>query len=328
MSTTTTYHWVNTLTSSLAPTTFTFTFVLTPSSKYTPLWDVDGSPHPTKKKRRLRLDLVTSRLSRPYSSPASNIADRGVARVGSASWPVPRRPEKNELRKAAIMNRVRQRLSVLKAAQAKPPPPASVPQKRTHSQLVSALAPARRRRPMARTYEVPSHLPPSPLGLSNYDALDLEEEEGLGMDREGEDIDADMSGCGRGYYSDFSVRRSPRPEGEDYDYLDELDGIPPLSLAEEPPPLPQLPPLSIAKAEARQLDEKAEVGMDVYIAAAELLERGHMYWRSRVGGHLHGLATGGRQHGDHCMDMEMRKSWELGLPCMNERSRIKMTFLF
>lgn len=285
MSTTTTYHWVNTLTSSLAPTTFTFTFVLTPSSKYTftsklppapprpapfkrrrPLWDVDGSPHPTKKKRRLRLDLVTSRLSRPYSSPASNIADRGVARVGSASWPVPRRPEKNELRKAAIMNRVRQRLSVLKAAQAKPPPPASVPQKRSHSQLVSALALRDVVAPMARTYEVPSHLPPSPLGLSNYDALDLEEEEGLGMDREGEDIDADMSGCGRGYYSDFSVRRSPRPEGEDYDYLDELDGIPPLSLAEEPPPLPQLPPLSIAKAEARQLDEKAEVGMDIYIA--------------------------------------------------------------
>ncbi|KFZ15493.1 hypothetical protein V501_02687 [Pseudogymnoascus sp. VKM F-4519 (FW-2642)] len=285
MSTTTTYHWVNTLTSSLTPTTFTFTFVLTPSSKYTftsnlppapprpapfkrrrPLWDVDGSPHPTKKKRRLRLGLVTSRLSRPYSSPASNIADRGVARVGSASWPVPRRPEKNELRKAAIMNRVRQRLSVLKAAQAKPPPPASVPQKRTHSQLVSALALRDVVAPMARTYEVPSHLPPSPLGLSNYDALDLEEEEGLGMDREGEDIDADMSGCGCGYYSDFSVRRSPRPEGEDYDYLDELDGIPPLSLAEEPPPLPQLPPLSIAKAEARQLDEKAEVGMDVYIA--------------------------------------------------------------
>lgn len=285
MTTTTTYHWVNTLTSSLTPATFTFTFVLTPSSKYTftsklppapprpapfkrrrPLWDVDGSPHPTKKKRRLRLGLVTSRLSRPYSSPASNIADRGVARVGSASWPVPRRPEKNELRKAAIMNRVRQRLSVLKAAQAKPPPPASVPQKRTHSQLVSALALRDIVAPMARTYEVPSHLPPSPLGLSNYDALDLEEEEGLGMDRDGEDIDADMSGCGRGYYSDFSVRRSPRPEGEDYDYLDELDGIPPLSLAEEPPPLSQLPPLSIAKAEARQMDEKAGVEMDVYIA--------------------------------------------------------------
>lgn len=28
------------------------------------------------------------------------------------------------------------------------------------------------------------------------------------------------------------------------------------------------------------------------------------------------------------MDMEMRKIWELDLPCMNERSRIKMTFLF
>lgn len=287
MTTTTTYHWVKTLTPALTPTTFTFTFVLTPSSKYTftsklspppprpapfkrrrPLWDVDGSPHPTKKKRRLRLGLVTSRLSRPFSSPASNIADRGVARVGSASWPVPRRPEKNELRKAAIMNRVRQRLSVLKAAQVKQSPPASVPQKRTHSQLVSALALRDVVAPMARTYEVPSQLPPSPLGLSNYDALDLEEEEGLGIDREGEDIDADMSGCGRGYYSDFSVRRSPRPEGEDYDYLDEMDGIPPLSLAEEPPPLPELPSLSIAKAEVGQRDEKVRVGMDVYIAGA------------------------------------------------------------
>ncbi|KFZ10977.1 hypothetical protein V502_07801, partial [Pseudogymnoascus sp. VKM F-4520 (FW-2644)] len=239
-----------------------------PFKRRRPLWDVDGSPHPTKKKRRLRLGLVTSRLSRPYSSPASNIADRGVARVGSATWPLPRRPEKNELRKAAIMNRVRQRLSVLKAAQAKQSPPPIVPQKRTHSQLVSALALRDVVAPMARTYEVPSPLPPSPLGLSNYDALDLEEEAGLGMDSEGEDIDANMSGCGGGYYSDFSVRRSPRPEGEDYDYLDEMDGIPPLSLAEEPPPLPQLPPLSIAKAEVGQLDESVGVGMDVYIGGA------------------------------------------------------------
>lgn len=287
MSTTTTYHWVNTLNPALTPATFTFTFVLAPCSKYTfasklpppppraapfkrrrPLWDVDGSPHPTKKKRRLRLGLVTSRLSRPYSSPASNIADRGVARVGSATWPLPRRPERNELRKAAIMNRVRQRLSILKAEQAKQSPPASVLQKRTHSQLVSALALRDVVAPMARTYEVPSPLPPSPLGLSNYDALDLEEEEGLGMDRDGEDFDGDMSGCGGGYYSDFSVRRSPRPEGEDYDYLDELDGIPPLSLAEEPPPLPDLPPLSMGKSEAGQLHEKAGVGMDVYMAGA------------------------------------------------------------
>ncbi|KFY15307.1 hypothetical protein V491_05714, partial [Pseudogymnoascus sp. VKM F-3775] len=203
-----------------------------------------------------------------YSSPASNIADRGVARVGSATWPLPRRPERNELRKAAIMNRVRQRLSILKAEQAKQSPPASVLQKRTHSQLVSALALRDVVAPMARTYEVPSPLPPSPLGLSNYDALDLEEEEGLGMDRDGEDFDGDMSGCGGGYYSDFSVRRSPRPEGEDYDYLDELDGIPPLSLAEEPPPLPDLPPLSMGKSEAGQLHEKAGVGMDVYMAGA------------------------------------------------------------
>ncbi|KFY61516.1 hypothetical protein V496_04976 [Pseudogymnoascus sp. VKM F-4515 (FW-2607)] len=284
MTTTTTYHWVNTLTPALTPTTFTFTFVLTPPGKYTftskpppppprpapfkrrrPLWDVDGSPHPTKKKRRLRLGLVTSRLSRPYSSPASNIADRGVARVGSATWPLPRRPEKNELRKAAIMNSVRRRLSVLKAAQAKQSPPASAPQKRTHSQLVSALALRDIVAPMARTHEVPSPLPPSPLGLSNYDALDMEEEAGLGMDGEGEDFDADGNGCTGGYYSDFSVRRSPRPEGEDYDYLDELDGIPPLSLAEEPPPLPQLPALSIATAEVGQLNEKA---MDVYMAGA------------------------------------------------------------
>lgn len=92
----------------------------------------------------------------------------------------------------------------------------------------------------------------------------MEEEAGLGMDSEGEDFDAEGNGCRGGYYSDFSVRRSPRSEGEDYDYLDELDGIPPLSLAEEPPPLPQLPALSIAKAEVGQLNEKA---MYVYIAA-------------------------------------------------------------
>lgn len=71
-------------------------------------------------------------------------------------------------------------------------------------------------------------LPPSPLGLSNYDALDLEDELLNGEDDgDGEKV----------VYCDFSIMKPYTPaENDSYDYLDELDGIPVEVMEDRPPP--------------------------------------------------------------------------------------------
>lgn len=75
-------------------------------------------------------------------------------------------------------------------------------------------------------------LPPSPLGLSNYDALDLEDE---AMGEEGQDGVDNTSEI----YSDFNIMNPIiAGDGEDYDYLDALDGITPDDLPDKPPPTP------------------------------------------------------------------------------------------
>src|SRR5436190_8527596 len=72
-----------------------------------PLTDVDGegSQGLTKKKRRLRLVFITSRLSRPFSSPPTHIVSRGFSKI--AVWAKQKALGRNLLRKVAIMNRVR-----------------------------------------------------------------------------------------------------------------------------------------------------------------------------------------------------------------------------
>jgi len=262
------YRWFN---NPARTTTFAFTFSVGPPAKFCfenkpaareksrpfkrrrPLWDVDGSASIGKKKRRLRLNLITSRLSRPFSAPASNIVNRGFSRI--AAWAKGRKPDKNELRKAAIMNRVRQRLDSMKASQVKRP--AIVlrpPPKPTHSQLVSKLALRDIIVVKPRCYDSP--LPPSPLGMSNYDALDLEDDafgDRNSYGEDDEDIDAEMSGCGSLFYSDFGVIDSSRSsvDGDDYDYLDELDGIPHV-VVEEQPLAPDEKMVEIMKEKERQ----------------------------------------------------------------------------
>lgn len=58
--------------------------------------------HTHRKKRRLRLDLVTSRLSRPYATPATHIIGTKAWRVGA--WARQRFAGGKLLRKAAILN--------------------------------------------------------------------------------------------------------------------------------------------------------------------------------------------------------------------------------
>ncbi|KAL1980162.1 hypothetical protein VTN96DRAFT_4593 [Rasamsonia emersonii] len=76
--------------------------------------DVDGDvdsdePPSAKKKRRLRLVLITSRLSPPFSIPATYIVSRGTSKI--AVWARQRALGlgRCSLRKAAILNRVQRR---------------------------------------------------------------------------------------------------------------------------------------------------------------------------------------------------------------------------
>jgi hypothetical protein len=70
--------------------------------------DIDGEHSCLqKKKRRLRLFLITSRLSPQFSHPATNIVDRGSSKI--AVWAKQKSLGRNLLRKAAILNHVRRR---------------------------------------------------------------------------------------------------------------------------------------------------------------------------------------------------------------------------
>jgi hypothetical protein len=229
-----------------SPIKFCFDKVIVPAAKAAgnrpfkrrrPLWDVDGGTSGGKKKRRLRLNLITSRLSQPFSIPATNIVNRGISKI--AIWAKGRRLDKSLLRKAAIMNRVRTRLDAAKATA-----------RRVSEEYESNRQTLNLRRLMVqnpRRLDVP--LPPSPLGLSNYDALDLEDE--MFDDENGDGDHGD-----RIIYSDWSVRRpDSATEGDEYDYLDDLDGIPPelAELREErPPPPPDERLVEMMKEKERQ----------------------------------------------------------------------------
>ncbi|KAH8144943.1 uncharacterized protein LAJ45_11064 [Morchella importuna] len=97
---------------------------LTPSSTYPrkrarPLADVDGIDKDCRdynKKRRLRLKLITSRLSEPFAIPPTNILDRGnCSRV--ALWAKTRAVSRHVLRKAAILNKIKRDAMAARAAQ-------------------------------------------------------------------------------------------------------------------------------------------------------------------------------------------------------------------
>lgn len=195
-----------------------------------PLWDVDGRTEFGKKKRRLRLNLITSKLGKPFSSPASHVADHGVKKVTELAGRGNLVLENGHLRKTALANCVRKRVDDMKALSVRaralvlPSPPHFLrsPQPvRTHSQLMcqTALRDVAAVRP--RTPETSTSLPRSPLGQSNYDALDLEDEEEFGATYE-----SDEDGNYAGSRASGSTK-APRTliEGENYDFLDDMDGI-------------------------------------------------------------------------------------------------------
>lgn len=180
------------------------------------LSDVDGDGNEGRKKRRLRLHLITSRLSRPFSQPATNIANRAILKI--AIWGKQKPLSRHALRKAAIMNAVRLRMDAAKAFMLQE-------QERRKGTLELKQIVVQK----PRTYEMP--LPPSPLGLSNYDALDLEDDM---LDEDNEDGVEGRSP----FYSDFSIM-NPNCDGDGYEYLDALDGISPDDLPAAPPSPPE-----------------------------------------------------------------------------------------
>ncbi|EPE29533.1 hypothetical protein GLAREA_00693 [Glarea lozoyensis ATCC 20868] len=204
------------------------------------LSDVDGGGNEGRKKRRLRLHLITSRLSLPFSQPATNIVNRGVAKV--AVW----RPKNNtlgrsELRKAAIMNRVRKRMDAAKDFM-------RLEQEKGRAPLSFREVVLQK----PRIHEMP--LPPSPLGTSNYDALELEDEF--------DDYDEDGSEGSSAIYSDFNIMNPITSDGDEYDYLDAIDGI-------TTQDLPDTPPQPVEEDIAELLREKERQGDDCSVYAGK-----------------------------------------------------------
>ena len=100
-------------------------------------------------------------------------------------------------------------------------------------------------------------LPPSPLGLSAYDALDLEDdisdpyEEDFGIDRS-DGIDRISA-----IYSDFNIMNpvsSEGGDGDDWGFLDSLDGIQPQDLTDTPPAPPEDSIVDLLREKERQGD--------------------------------------------------------------------------
>jgi len=129
------------------------------------------------------------------------------------------------------MNRVRTRLNTAKAT--------------ASTEEASRQTPALRHMTVQRPRCYDAPLPPSPLGLSNYDALDAEDE----MFDDEEDGHCSSSG----FYSDFNVMDPTRTvEGDEYGYLDELDGIPHDLPEERPPPPPDEDLMEMLREKERQ----------------------------------------------------------------------------
>jgi len=203
------------------------------------LSDVDGDGNEGRKKRRLRLHLITSRLSRPFSQPASNIVNRGISKI--AVWGKNRAIGRNILRKAAIMNRVRLSMDAAKDCM-------RLQQERNRETL--ALREIVVQRP--RCYELP--LPPSPLGLSNYDAFDLEDDTG------DDDLEGGVDRCSA-IYSDFNIMNPISGDGDTYDYLDALDALDGIS----PGDLPDIPPHPPEESLVEILREKERHGESFFV---------------------------------------------------------------
>lgn len=255
-----------------------------PRKRCRPLNDVDGenSAGSRKKKRRLRLFLITSRLSPIFSQPATYIVDRGSSKI--AVWAKQKSLGRNLLRKAAILNRIRKRekqeqetQTLLKQEQAQmekaretflygahdtythpvvhspnmpfrdrhdsfvtdSPAPLRGPYLQQHPHIPESNDSTARRKPLYNTYgpygpnmlpsaQVPRRdyipLPPSPLGLSNYDAFDLEDDFAVD-DGDGDGDDAGGDSGGYDWTASSDTVESPSSIYSDFSVLDPMESV-------------------------------------------------------------------------------------------------------
>ncbi|KAJ8108934.1 hypothetical protein OPT61_g7819 [Boeremia exigua] len=123
--------------------------------------DIDGEHSCLqKKKRRLRLFLITSRLSPQFSHPATNIVDRGSSKI--AVWAKQKAAGRNLLPKAAVLNRIRR--GAVAARDAVSRRRLLVEQEKEQQQL--ELARLTFNYGAIHTYTRPVHLPTEPLPLA------------------------------------------------------------------------------------------------------------------------------------------------------------------
>ncbi|KAL9579725.1 MAG: hypothetical protein Q9212_004938 [Teloschistes hypoglaucus] len=192
-----------------------------------PQTDVDGenSVDTQRKKRRLRIDLVTSRLSQPYATPTTHISSRKALRRGP--WAKARYRVRSPLRRAAILNAFRARRTAAKHVEFKEDNLVTnlkSPQESEHLEVDLVKEGIRTPRDPPPEHHLPQqYLPPSPspLGPSNYAAFDEEEDQ---FDDDNDDDGAENSGGGRTVYSNFNQLGDPDNEVEDYDSLDPFSG--------------------------------------------------------------------------------------------------------
>ncbi|KAI9748812.1 MAG: hypothetical protein M1815_002970 [Lichina confinis] len=237
--------------------------------RHRPLTDVDGewACKSRRKRRRLRLVLITSRLSRPFSAPPTYIVDRGSSKI--AIWAKQRHLGTDQLRKVAIMNDIRMRVAEAQRAKRwqmevarqafmyglgdpRAPPDGAVDHV-PNSQPDSDPSRSRRQRsvdaPTTRPYRP---RPPSPGACSNYDVLDREDDEAAAaMDGDGTDR---VLACA--FYSDFSSLQHPHRKpslADPYDEpLDSLERRRTLSPMDRPPSPPDEKTLELMRERERQ----------------------------------------------------------------------------
>jgi hypothetical protein len=216
------------------------------------LADIGDQPCGPKKKRRLRLLLITSRLSRPFSTPATHIVDRGSSKI--AVWAKQKHLIPQALRKAAIMNRVRRR-TLEREAWLRKDSGISVGNDGRAGVRKVVFGDVEMQGPNAfgnlYTAQNDAELNPSPLGLSNYDALD--DEDGFYDDEhrycsscpsspKKEQSTKHKTDDDDEYYSDFNFFDASKEEGpesdEEYDDPFSLSVLPAGIAREKRPPSP------------------------------------------------------------------------------------------
>ena len=159
----------------------------------------------SRKKRRLRHDLVTSRLSRPYATPATHIA-RGAWRLGV--WARQRLSGGSLLRKGAILNSIAKRKKrVFESTRKTEMHEANVAPKYGNTCCV-VLSLANNVRLQSNSSHSLSLQAPSKsrsvFTSSDYDAFDYEENEPI----EDEEDEEDNTNDDRPVYSDFRTLSS------------------------------------------------------------------------------------------------------------------------